>query len=159
MANCLIGKCFLIARTTAWKGFDMYCLPSCLLIIIVPELQSQGASNMWDNLCHSLNCHHYCKLIFFFSCLVNSSVFIFMKTFISNRFFVHRLSQTFPLLPILGVVDWYIPLRHLTVWFPLYFFHTDNLKIIYRNPAGLAILCTYKFGSVNMGLESYRYGN
>nr|XP_010941154.1 meiotic recombination protein SPO11-2 isoform X2 [Elaeis guineensis] len=26
-----------------------------------------------------------------------------------------------------------------------------------RNPAGLAILCTYKFGSITMGLESYRY--
>ncbi|KAG6486966.1 meiotic recombination protein SPO11-2-like [Zingiber officinale] len=50
---------------------------------------------------------------------------------IATRFFVHRLSRTFPLLPILGLVDW--------------------------NPAGLAILCTYKFGSVNMGLESYRY--
>ncbi|XP_074572139.1 meiotic recombination protein SPO11-2-like [Curcuma longa] len=50
---------------------------------------------------------------------------------IATRFFVHRLNQTFPLLPILGLVDW--------------------------NPAGLAILCTYKFGSVNMGLESYRY--
>ncbi|GJN12403.1 hypothetical protein PR202_ga30677 [Eleusine coracana subsp. coracana] len=26
-----------------------------------------------------------------------------------------------------------------------------------RNPAGLAILCTYKYGSISMGLESYRY--
>ncbi|XP_017973946.1 PREDICTED: meiotic recombination protein SPO11-2 isoform X2 [Theobroma cacao] len=26
-----------------------------------------------------------------------------------------------------------------------------------RNPAGLAILCTYKFGSIGMGLEAYRY--
>ncbi|KAL9328729.1 hypothetical protein ACSQ67_003732 [Phaseolus vulgaris] len=26
-----------------------------------------------------------------------------------------------------------------------------------RNPAGLAILCTFKFGSVGMGLEAYRY--
>ncbi|KAH0470285.1 hypothetical protein IEQ34_000008 [Dendrobium chrysotoxum] len=27
-----------------------------------------------------------------------------------------------------------------------------------RNPAGLAILSTYKYGSIAMGLESYRYG-
>ncbi|WZZ13107.1 hypothetical protein YC2023_106196 [Brassica napus] len=27
-----------------------------------------------------------------------------------------------------------------------------------RNPAGLAILCTFKFGSIGMGLEAYRYG-
>ncbi|KAL0312544.1 UNVERIFIED_CONTAM: Meiotic recombination protein SPO11-2 [Sesamum radiatum] len=26
-----------------------------------------------------------------------------------------------------------------------------------RNPAGLAILCTFKFGSIAMGLEAYRY--
>ncbi|RDX76903.1 Meiotic recombination protein SPO11-2, partial [Mucuna pruriens] len=26
-----------------------------------------------------------------------------------------------------------------------------------RNPAGLAILCTFKYGSVGMGLEAYRY--
>ncbi|KAL5988972.1 hypothetical protein ACLOJK_027074, partial [Asimina triloba] len=26
-----------------------------------------------------------------------------------------------------------------------------------RNPSGLAILCTYKFGSIKMGLEAYRY--
>uniref|UniRef100_M8BEM5 DNA topoisomerase (ATP-hydrolyzing) n=1 Tax=Aegilops tauschii TaxID=37682 RepID=M8BEM5_AEGTA len=26
-----------------------------------------------------------------------------------------------------------------------------------RNPAGLSILCTYKYGSISMGLESYRY--
>ncbi|KAF6157598.1 hypothetical protein GIB67_037171 [Kingdonia uniflora] len=26
-----------------------------------------------------------------------------------------------------------------------------------RNPAGLAILCTFKFGSIGMGLEAYRY--
>ncbi|XP_039124499.1 meiotic recombination protein SPO11-2 [Dioscorea cayenensis subsp. rotundata] len=50
---------------------------------------------------------------------------------IATRFFLHRLSQAFPSLPILALVDW--------------------------NPAGLAILCTYKFGSIKMGLEAYRY--
>ncbi|KAJ6962349.1 hypothetical protein NC652_001110 [Populus alba x Populus x berolinensis] len=29
--------------------------------------------------------------------------------------------------------------------------------IFTRNPAGLAILCTFKFGSIGMGLEAYRY--
>ncbi|GFP88935.1 meiotic recombination protein spo11-2 [Phtheirospermum japonicum] len=48
-----------------------------------------------------------------------------------NRLFLHRMSREFPQLPILGLVDW--------------------------NPAGLAILCTFKFGSVAMGLEAYRY--
>ncbi|CAN6804846.1 unnamed protein product [Brassica oleracea] len=48
------------------------------------------------------------------------------------RFFLHRMSITFPHLPILALVDW--------------------------NPAGLAILCTFKFGSIGMGLEAYRYG-
>lgn len=28
-----------------------------------------------------------------------------------------------------------------------------------RNPAGLAILCTFKYGSIGMGLEAYRYGD
>ncbi|KAL3498905.1 hypothetical protein ACH5RR_041637 [Cinchona calisaya] len=50
---------------------------------------------------------------------------------IATRFFLHRISKTFPELPILGLVDW--------------------------NPAGLAILCTFKFGSIGMGLEAYRY--
>jgi len=27
-----------------------------------------------------------------------------------------------------------------------------------RNPAGLAIISTYKYGSIGMGLEAYRYG-
>ncbi|KAL0283815.1 UNVERIFIED_CONTAM: Meiotic recombination protein SPO11-2 [Sesamum angustifolium] len=48
-----------------------------------------------------------------------------------NRFLLHRISREFPGLPILGLVDW--------------------------NPAGLAILCTFKFGSIAMGLEAYRY--
>ncbi|CAH9132161.1 unnamed protein product [Cuscuta epithymum] len=34
-------------------------------------------------------------------------------------------------IPILGLVDW--------------------------NPAGLAILCTFKYGSIGMGLEAFRY--
>lgn len=50
---------------------------------------------------------------------------------IATRFILHRLSQTFPNVPILALVDW--------------------------NPAGLAIVCTYKYGSINMGLEAYRY--
>nr|XP_027080749.1 meiotic recombination protein SPO11-2 isoform X2 [Coffea arabica] len=50
---------------------------------------------------------------------------------IATRFFLHRMSRAFPEMPILGLVDW--------------------------NPAGLAILCTYKFGSIGMGLEAYRY--
>ncbi|KAJ4839150.1 hypothetical protein Tsubulata_008315 [Turnera subulata] len=50
---------------------------------------------------------------------------------IATRFLLHRMSRSFPELPIFALVDW--------------------------NPAGLAILCTYKFGSVGMGLEAYRY--
>ncbi|WVZ94999.1 hypothetical protein U9M48_040814 [Paspalum notatum var. saurae] len=50
---------------------------------------------------------------------------------IASRFILHRLSQTFSNMPIFALVDW--------------------------NPAGLAILCTYKYGSISMGLESYRY--
>ncbi|KAG7650485.1 Meiotic recombination protein SPO11-2 [Arabidopsis thaliana] len=60
-------------------------------------------------------------------------VFITAKGYpdIATRFFLHRMSTTFPDLPILALVDW--------------------------NPAGLAILCTFKFGSIGMGLEAYRY--
>ncbi|KAG2680534.1 hypothetical protein I3760_11G102500 [Carya illinoinensis] len=50
---------------------------------------------------------------------------------IATRFLLHRLARAFPGLPILALVDW--------------------------NPAGLAILCTFKFGSIGMGLEAYRY--
>lgn len=50
---------------------------------------------------------------------------------IATRFILHKLSSTFPHLPILALVDW--------------------------NPAGLAILCTFKYGSIGMGLEAYRY--
>ncbi|XP_078440653.1 sporulation 11-2 isoform X2 [Wolffia australiana] len=50
---------------------------------------------------------------------------------IATRFLLHRLSRAFPKLPIMALVDW--------------------------NPAGLEILCTYKFGSSTMGLEAYRY--
>ncbi|XP_050378673.1 meiotic recombination protein SPO11-2 isoform X2 [Argentina anserina] len=50
---------------------------------------------------------------------------------IATRLLLHRLSSVFPDLPILALVDW--------------------------NPAGLAILCTFKFGSIGMGLEAYRY--
>ncbi|KAB2608680.1 meiotic recombination protein SPO11-2 [Pyrus ussuriensis x Pyrus communis] len=52
---------------------------------------------------------------------------------IATRILLHRMSRAFPDLPILALVDW--------------------------NPAGLAILCTFKFGSIGMGLEAYRYGN
>lgn len=35
----------------------------------------------------------------------------------------------------------------------------DNFEFsMYRNPAGLAILGTFKFGSIGMGLEAYKYG-
>ncbi|GAB2296774.1 hypothetical protein Dimus_030880 [Dionaea muscipula] len=51
---------------------------------------------------------------------------------IATRFLLHRVTQAFPSLPILALVDW--------------------------NPAGLAILCTFKYGSIGMGLEAYRYG-
>ncbi|XP_027362146.1 meiotic recombination protein SPO11-2 isoform X1 [Abrus precatorius] len=49
----------------------------------------------------------------------------------ATRFLLYRISRAFPDLPILALVDW--------------------------NPSGLAILCTFKFGSVGMGLEAYRY--
>ncbi|RZC57194.1 hypothetical protein C5167_004497 [Papaver somniferum] len=50
---------------------------------------------------------------------------------IATRFLLHRLSRAFPNLPIFALQ--------------------------YRNPAGLAILGTYKFGSIGMGLEAYKY--
>ncbi|KAI3522596.1 hypothetical protein L1887_00505 [Cichorium endivia] len=50
---------------------------------------------------------------------------------LATRFLLHRMSQAFPEMPIFGLVDW--------------------------NPAGLAILCTFKYGSIGMGLEAYRY--
>ncbi|XP_073316001.1 meiotic recombination protein SPO11-2 [Primulina huaijiensis] len=50
---------------------------------------------------------------------------------IATRMLLHRMSREFSELPILGLVDW--------------------------NPAGLAILCTFKHGSIGMGLEAYRY--
>ncbi|KAH7428336.1 hypothetical protein KP509_10G088000 [Ceratopteris richardii] len=50
---------------------------------------------------------------------------------LASRIFLHQLRCTFPMFPIVALVDW--------------------------NPAGLAILCTYKFGSVRMGLETSTY--
>ncbi|XP_043698185.1 meiotic recombination protein SPO11-2 isoform X1 [Telopea speciosissima] len=50
---------------------------------------------------------------------------------IATRLLLYRMSRAFPNLPIVALVDW--------------------------NPAGLAILCTFKFGSIGMGLEAYRY--
>ncbi|KAI3823612.1 hypothetical protein L1987_05051 [Smallanthus sonchifolius] len=50
---------------------------------------------------------------------------------LATRFLLHRMSRAFPEIKILGLVDW--------------------------NPAGLAILCTFKYGSIGMGLEAYRY--
>ncbi|KAM2779518.1 hypothetical protein COP1_014780 [Malus domestica] len=50
---------------------------------------------------------------------------------IATRILLHRMRRAFPDLPMLALVDW--------------------------NPAGLAILCTFKFGSIGMGLEAYRY--
>ncbi|KAF8379593.1 hypothetical protein HHK36_029034 [Tetracentron sinense] len=68
-------------------------------------------------------------------CIFNQipSILITAKGYpdIATRFLLHRMSQAFPDLPILALVDW--------------------------NPAGLAILCTFKFGSIGMGLEAYRY--
>ncbi|MCO5611540.1 hypothetical protein L7F22_065793 [Adiantum nelumboides] len=50
---------------------------------------------------------------------------------LASRVFLHHLRCSFPLLPIVAIVDW--------------------------NPAGLAIICTYKFGSIRMGLEASNY--
>ncbi|CAM6084838.1 unnamed protein product [Calypogeia fissa] len=50
---------------------------------------------------------------------------------LATRVVLHSLHKHFPSLPIMALVDW--------------------------NPAGLAIICTYKFGSMTMGLESPRY--
>ncbi|OWM85286.1 hypothetical protein CDL15_Pgr028073 [Punica granatum] len=50
---------------------------------------------------------------------------------ITARGYPDIATRNFPELPILALVDW--------------------------NPAGLAILCTFKFGSIGMGLEAYRY--
>ncbi|PIA38744.1 hypothetical protein AQUCO_02700150v1 [Aquilegia coerulea] len=50
---------------------------------------------------------------------------------IATRFLLHKISRNYPNLPILGLVDW--------------------------NPAGLSILCTFKYGSIGMGLEAYKY--
>ncbi|XP_038725316.1 meiotic recombination protein SPO11-2 isoform X2 [Tripterygium wilfordii] len=50
---------------------------------------------------------------------------------LATRFLLHRISRAFPDLPILALVDW--------------------------NPAGLAVVCTFKFGSMGMGLETHRY--
>lgn len=50
---------------------------------------------------------------------------------LASRVFLHQLRCSFPFLPIVALVDW--------------------------NPAGLAIICTYKFGSIRMGLEASKY--
>ncbi|EFJ14051.1 hypothetical protein SELMODRAFT_423971 [Selaginella moellendorffii] len=50
---------------------------------------------------------------------------------LASRVMLHKLHRSFPLLPILALVDW--------------------------NPCGLGIICTYKFGSVGMGLEAPHY--
>ncbi|KAL9230991.1 hypothetical protein vseg_006269 [Gypsophila vaccaria] len=50
---------------------------------------------------------------------------------LATRFLLHKMARAFPNLPILALVDW--------------------------NPAGLAILCTFKYGSIGMGLEAYKY--
>ncbi|BFI43336.1 meiotic recombination protein SPO11 [Marchantia polymorpha subsp. ruderalis] len=47
---------------------------------------------------------------------------------LATRVILHRIHRTFPTLSIFALVDW--------------------------NPSGLAILCTYKFGSIRMGLET-----
>lgn len=76
-----------------------------------------------------------------------------------SRFLLHRLSRELSGLPILALVDWYVPRD----WRPECFYFLAPLACCSwcphcRNPAGLAILCTYKFGSASMGLEAYRYG-
>ncbi|KAL8226935.1 hypothetical protein R6Q57_016767 [Mikania cordata] len=60
-------------------------------------------------------------------------IFITAKGYpdIATRFLLHRMSRAFPEIKIFGLVDW--------------------------NPAGLAIICTFKYGSIGMGLEAYRY--
>ncbi|KAH1107235.1 hypothetical protein J1N35_011003 [Gossypium stocksii] len=63
---------------------------------------------------------------------------------IATRFLLHRMSRAFPDLPILALVDWYGSA-------------TRTKDLFFQNPAGLAILSTYKFGSIGMGLEAYRY--
>ncbi|KNA14491.1 hypothetical protein SOVF_107100 [Spinacia oleracea] len=50
---------------------------------------------------------------------------------LATRFLLHKITKAFPNLPILALVDW--------------------------NPAGLSILCTFKYGSIGMGLEAYKY--
>ncbi|CAO2842881.1 unnamed protein product [Amaranthus hypochondriacus] len=50
---------------------------------------------------------------------------------LATRFLLHKLTKAFPNIPVLALVDW--------------------------NPAGLGILCTFKYGSIGMGLEAYRY--
>ncbi|KAG9452965.1 hypothetical protein H6P81_005869 [Aristolochia fimbriata] len=50
---------------------------------------------------------------------------------LATRMLLHQMSRCFPNIPVLALVDW--------------------------NPSGLAILCTYKYGSTRMGLEAYRY--
>ncbi|KAH9547964.1 hypothetical protein CY35_11G062900 [Sphagnum magellanicum] len=50
---------------------------------------------------------------------------------LASRALLHRLHKEFPSLPIVALVDW--------------------------NPGGLAILCTFKFGSIRMGLEAPKY--
>ncbi|WOK94930.1 hypothetical protein Cni_G03635 [Canna indica] len=79
----------------------------------------------------------------------------------ATRFLLHRLSQTFPDMSILALVDWWIPLKNLFSFFynsPFVIITKFSFLVFFaRNPAGLAILCTYKFGSITTGLESYRY--
>ncbi|CAI9294357.1 unnamed protein product [Lactuca saligna] len=50
---------------------------------------------------------------------------------VPSWFLLHCMSKAFPEMPIFGLVDW--------------------------NPAGLAILCTFNYGSIGMGLEAYKY--
>ncbi|MBA0554089.1 hypothetical protein Golob_013216 [Gossypium lobatum] len=75
---------------------------------------------------------------------------------IATRFLLHRMSRAFPDLPILALVDWYgSATRTKDLWAE---WTVVNFKFeTFRNPAGLAILSTYKFGSIGMGLEAYRY--
>lgn len=102
-------------------------------------------------------CSLACNWYWFFHGMVVDHYSVSLITW--NRFLLHRLSKSFPDLPILALVDWWNPMDLLVISFLLVFVKPPSTfwKIL-RNPAGLAILCTYKFGSIGMGLEAYRYG-
>jgi hypothetical protein len=95
-------------------------------------------------------------LLTIFGYLVNLS---HLSLLLWYRFILHRLSQTFPNMPIFALVDWLSPFLCWSILTHIPSTISNKIDFpIFRNPAGLAILCTYKYGSISMGLESYRYG-